>query len=301
MRLLPCCDTLLLVRAPEVGEITEEAKGVLLSLVALGGDEAALGGLYEDERAECMAAWRALGELDEEARRALLSVWTVSAHGEATAGIDSLHPTWIEAALEGEPDYLLRHLRGRLPLPLQAVVEKLMTDAPAENQDVGIPAELSREIERLAFEPLARLCEGGCGPIAAWLCALEFEALQVEVIRKGARTLGHSLAGTDASIQARAMALAGQPWAAVMAEAFAETISAEQRRVARMHASANVHASARTAAERLLHVGLAALKSELAEEGAASMLRVAGRLPAELGRSLLSDTLVSPVGPVAAG
>jgi hypothetical protein len=277
------------VATEELGEITDEAKGVLLSVVALGGDEAVLDGLHEPLRGECVAAFRALGRLEGGTREARLSAWRARAHSGLPAGLQSLHPSWIEAALAGEPAYLRRHLQGRLPQPLRAAVENLMTDAAAKDRDLGIGPKHSREIERLAFGHLDQLCEGACGPLAATLCALDFEALQAEVTRRGARTLGRSLAGTDAIIQARAMSLAGQPWATAMAEALGESLTAEQRMDARKHASGNVHASSRTAAERLQHIGLAALKSELEGEGVSSVFRVAGRLPVELGRRLLSE------------
>jgi hypothetical protein len=277
------------VAGQELGEITDEAKGALLSLVALAGDEAVFAGLVEDEAAGCAAAWLALGQLEKVFREAVLSAWRARAQGGLPEGLEHLHPSWIAATFAGEPSYLLRYFQGRLPHALGHAVEALMAGAAVEDQDAVMGPQQGHEIEQIALAPLVRLCEGSCGPLAAKLCGLEFEALQVEVTRRGARTLAQSLAGADASIQARAMALAGQPWAAVMAEAWGKSISAEERTAARIHASANVYASARTSAERLLHIGLAALKSELAAEGAGSVSRVAGRLPAELGRRLLSE------------
>jgi hypothetical protein len=279
------------VPAQELGEITDEAKGVLLSLVARGGDEAALGGLADGEHEECVAAWRALGRLEEGARDALLSAWRARAKAGLPDGIGGLHPSWIEAALAGEPLYLLRYLHGRVPQALRPAVEKVMTSAAAGSWDPSIGPALGREIERLAFGHLAPLCESACGPLATRLCALDFEALQTELTRTGARTLGRSLGGTDAGVRARAMALAGEPWAGVMAEAFRESISVEQRKAAIVHASANVQASARTASQRLLHLGLATIAADLVAEGEGSLLRVAGRLPADLGQQLLGRPL----------
>jgi hypothetical protein len=83
------------------------------------------------------------------------------------------------------------------------------------------------------------------------------------------------------------MALAGEPWAQVIADAFREKLSDDEREAARNHAATNVRASAYTSADRLLHIGLAALKACLSEEHAGSVFRVAGRLPAVLGRQLL--------------
>jgi hypothetical protein len=203
------------------------------------------------------------------------------------SGIERLHPSWIEAVLASEPPDLLAYWGRALPEVFGTTVERLMGRTEARATKTEISPTLALALDRLAFGHLAPLCEGDGGPLAARLCSLGFDELHDEVIRTGARTLGQSLAGTDAATRARAMALAGEPWAQLMADAFAEKISDDDRKAARMHAATNIRASAVTPSERLLHIGLAALKARLSDEHAGSVFRVAGRLPAHLGRQLL--------------
>ena len=61
-------------------------------------------------------------------------------------------------------------------------------------------------------------------------------------------------------------------------------------RIAMAHANERIPDSARTPCERLLHIGLAVLKSDLAAEHPGSVYRVAGRLPAALGRPMIGWT-----------
>jgi hypothetical protein len=83
------------------------------------------------------------------------------------------------------------------------------------------------------------------------------------------------------------MASAGEPWAQLIGAASLVAVSVEERSVAAALANQRIPDSARTPGERLLHVGLAALKSELVAEGTGSLLRVAGRLPEPLGRPMI--------------
>jgi hypothetical protein len=83
------------------------------------------------------------------------------------------------------------------------------------------------------------------------------------------------------------MAAAGDPWAQVIGAASADSASEAERKTAMAHASVRIPDSARTPSDRLVYVGLSALKSELADKHAGSIYRVAGRLPAALGRFML--------------
>jgi hypothetical protein len=270
----------------QLGELADEGKGVLLCL-ALSGEEATLRGLEKPEGDACRAAWRTLGAEDESARNKILDAWRAQATSGLPRCIDHLHPSWIEAALAGEPPYLLRTFRGILPPALRPTVEKLLGTAGGAGAEAILDRDLARAIEHIAFGHLAPLCESPCGPLATSLCELDFQALQTQVTRTGALTLGYSLAGASSVVRARAMALAGEPWAGVMAAAFAEAPPEDKRRAALAHAAANVHASARTPSERLFHIGLAAIRADLAAEGVGSIFRVAGRLSVEQGRELL--------------
>jgi hypothetical protein len=275
------------VEKQQLGEAAEEVKGVLLGLAVSGEPAAALDGLEGPEGDACRAAWRALGELDEPALNGLLDAWRAQASTGLPRDIDRLHPSWIEAALAGEPPCLLRYFHRALPEPLRPTVERLMREGREPSADVDLDRGLRWAVRRIALGHLAPLCESTCGPLATRLCAAGFDELQREVTHTGARTLGHSLVGASAAVRVRAMALAGEPWARVIGEALAEEISDSQRRAAIGHAAANVNASARTPTERLLYIGLAALKADLSVEGVGSLFRVAGRLPTDPGRQLL--------------
>jgi len=276
-----------------------EERGILLSLLAAGAEEASLDALDEMRRRSCFEAWQALRAVGAEAQARIRAEWRQEAASGLPLGLERLHPSWIREALAGEPAYLLRALRSGLSEPVRtvsvqavsvrAVVDWLLDadDGPTMNAPVCPSAGLQRDVERLAFGWLAPLCESACGPVAGRLCDLQFEELLAEATRYGARTVGQSLAGVAPGLRARAMASAGEPWARVIGEASLETVSSAARSAAADYANTMIPPSARTAGDRLLHIGLVALKSELAAESPGSFLRVAGRLPASLGRPML--------------
>ena len=80
------------------------------------------------------------------------------------------------------------------------------------------------------------------------------------------------------------MAAAGAPWAEVIRDASALALSKDERKTVLRHANAELPDSARTPRERLLHIGLAILKSDLVAEHPGSIYRVAGRLPVAMGK-----------------
>jgi hypothetical protein len=265
-----------------------ETRGILLSLFALGVPFSALDGIDEERRAVCSEAWHALLAQSEAEGRRILAEWRVEATCTLPRGLELLHPSWIAAALEGEPSHIIRLLLDDLPQPLRATVLGMPGFGLSPAEETGsCPAATKREVARLAFGWLAPLCESTCGPLAEALFGLAFDALLAEVTRRGARIVGQSLAGAPPALRARAMAAAGEPWAQVIGEVAAASLSEAERKVAMNHANVRIPDSARTPAERLLHVGLAALKSELAAEHPGSVCRVAGRLPVSLGRPMV--------------
>jgi hypothetical protein len=280
------CATLHGVAARELGQLSSETKGVLLALVVLDAGEAACAGLAAMEREGIFQAWRALGRLPEKERAVLLAGWRAEAARILPAGFEALHPSWIEDALATEPPYLIESLRGGLPGIFHPVLDNLLArTAPTE---CGPASAVSvSDLTYLAFGHLVPLCEGEVGALAARLCAMPFGALLDEVTRMGARILGHSLVGSDAAVRSRAMAMAGPPWGELIGRALGEAISDEQRRAAAAHVAGAVDSAACTPAERLLHIGLRGLEVALSEEPPGSLARVAGRLPAGLGRRLL--------------
>jgi hypothetical protein len=272
-----------------------EARGILLSLWAAGASKSALECLDEKRRAVCSMAWQTLLVASEAERARVLVEWRAEAVSGLPRGVERLHPSWIACALEGEPAHILQIVLPDLPEPLRSSVPGLpgiagIGSRPAETM-AACPAAAKREIQRLAFAWLGPLCESDCGPLAESLCDLAFDELLSEVTRRGARALGQSLAGAAPALRARAMAAAGEPWAQVMGAAASESVSDADRKTAMAHAKMRIPDSARTPGERLLHIGLAALKSELAAEHPGSVARVAGRLPASLGWPIMGWSL----------
>jgi hypothetical protein len=274
------CATLQGVEEPGLGEPTCEIKGVLLAAAALGANETAWSGLAEADREACLAAWRWLGDLGSAVQKSVLARWRAQVTAGIPDGIERLHPSWLDFVLAGEPPDVVAQVREMLPRA-EANTGCLIPPGVAARASVPLA------VVKMALEPLQRLYGEPCGPLAAELVALPFDELAQEVIRTGAHTLAWSLAGSEASVQARAMAMAGEPWAAIMANALREPVSPDARKAALAHVAANVESSARSPAERLAYVGLAALRARLVAEHPSSPYRVAGRLPAALGRRLV--------------
>jgi hypothetical protein len=268
-----------------------ETRGILLSLLAIGAEESAIERLDEKRRAVCSVAWQELLLASEAERLRVLAEWRAEAASTMPQGLEQLHPSWIVAALEGEPAHLLRLVLPDLPESVRATVLGLPASTGAVSQPgeetEACAASIRREVERVAFGWLAPLCELDCGSLAESLLGLALGELLTEVTRRGARVVGQSLASAAPALRARAMAAAGEPWAQVIGSASAESVLAADRKTAMAHANTRIPDSARTPSERLLHIGLAVLKSELAAEHPGSTYRVAGRLPAALGRSMI--------------
>ena len=279
--------------AGALGQLGSETKGVLLAFVLLDADGVTFAALADDEREPIFDAWRSLGSLVEDERNRLLAEWRKEVASGLPSGLHRLHPSWIEDALVDEPPYLLEQLLVCVPGVLRPLVEERPGEAAPSTRALSGPHLAIAS--RIAFGPLAPLCEGHCGPLAANLCALTFAALIDEVTRLGARTLGRSLGrslvGPDVAARARAMAMAmtmtGEPWASAIRETLGEVISDDDRRAAAVCVASSVDTAARSPSERLLSMGLSALRSQLLTEHPGSLSRVAGRLPAALGRRLL--------------
>ena len=246
----------------------DRERGMLLAFHSLGPGESGLIALDEPSQAICARAWRDFQALDEAAQARCLAAWRAPVASALPTGLSRLHPSWRQEALAGERAEVRATLEDRVP-------------------GAALPDETRREIARIAFAWLGPLAESDGGPLSDKLCGLEFEELLSEVTRLGARTVGLSLAGAAPALRARAMALAGEPWAKVIGEASVETVSRKDRSIATVLASTSVASQARAPAERMLAIGVAALRARLAEEHPGSPFRVAGRLPAPLGRALV--------------
>lgn len=253
----------------------------------MAAEDSALRLLDEKQRALCAGAWQELLGLNGTARDRVFSEWRAEAASTLPQGLERLHPSWIVTALEREPAHLLRLVLSDLPEFLRATVLAMPGIVDALPANLACPVASKREVERVAFAWLAPLCEGDRGPLAERLCGLAFDDLLSEVTRRGARTVGQSLIRGAPTLRARAMAAAGEPWAQVIGEGARETLSATEHKSAMALAHTRIPDSARTPNERLLHIGLATLKSELGAEHPGSLYRVAGRLPVALGRPMV--------------
>jgi hypothetical protein len=245
----------------DVGNIVAadaEVRGIVLAVSTLGGGASAFAALDGQAGAACAEAGRALARLELADRQRVLGVWRAEAASVIPSALSRLHPSWCEAALAGE-----------------------RRDIVAA---IAAGGEAARVLARIGFGPLFPLCESRPGPVGEALCGVSFDALVAALTRRGARLAGRSLASASPRLRARAMAAAGEPWAAELAAGAAEPSTVEeQAAAAALVAEAGPWPTAR---ERLLQVGLTAAKRELEAEGQASLLSVAGRLPAPLGRGL---------------
>ena len=249
----------------------------------MGAEKSALERLDEKRRVLCARAWQELLGAHEGERARALAGWRAGAANTLPWGLERLHPSWIVAALEGEPTHIRRLVLSSLPESLRTLVLGM----PGMGSGGTMASATKREVDRVAFGWLAPLCEGECGPLAESLCSLSFDELLAELTHRGARTVGQSLAGAAPGLRARAMAAAGEPWAQIIGAASAESARDADRKIAMTHAHARIPDSARTPSERLLCIGLSVVKSELAAEHPGSIYRLAGRLPAALGQPLL--------------
>jgi hypothetical protein len=278
-----------------------EERGLVagLALLAAGGEAARRVVGAGDQGARALGAWKALQAMGREQRAAALAELVRDVRTPLPARIEELHPSWLELVLTGEPPGLARAVVAGLPVGFKLAVEAwIRREAPAAHPSTVWalePAALA-DVQRLLLGPLQVLTVDASGPLGTGLAAREAAELLAEVARRGARTLGTSLAGAPLPVRARTMAQAGAPWAEeIAAAASAAADDTDQRDRARdlvVAAAAMQPPPAPgtpeiTPEERLRAVGVLVLARELAAEGPASVARVAGRLPFDLGRALL--------------
>jgi hypothetical protein len=261
-----------------VTSLTPDERGLVAGALALGAEKAAVDRVLGGERAA--AAWAAVRDLARDQRAVALAELLRELLAPLPSGIEALHPSWLAGALAGEPAGLAAALRGT-------------GQGAGQSDDGGAGAPWSLDLDaraqlaRAVFGALEPLTEDPAGPLGAALRDLEPAALLAEVTRRGAQALGVSLAGAPLELRARAMASAGPPWADEVAAAAAQPADTAAREAARELVARAAAVPATTPADRLCAVGLLALAPLLAAEGPGSLRRVAGRLPAELGRRLL--------------
>jgi hypothetical protein len=244
-------------------------RGAALALCRLAAEGSALRFFEERQREVLSSAMEELCASDPPTRARTLSDWRREAASVVSEGLSRLHPSWIDEALAGERTEVAEMARAAI------------IDGRRAFEGVG------RDVARAAFGWLVPLCESRAGPLAEELCGRSDEALRTEIVRRGARAIGRSLAGAPPTLRARAMAAVGEPWAREIAAGSTERLTREERGAATALATGAAVSEDCDPRERLLLVGVAALRAELAADAPGSCLRVAGRLPAWLGRRLV--------------
>jgi hypothetical protein len=260
------------------GTPSPEERGFVAGLYRLGAEKPAVDRALAAEGA--LRAWLALRDLPHEQRVTALGDLLRDTLAPLPPGIAELHPSWLLEALSGEPAGLARALAEGTP------VAAALDGAGVQAWPLDPEARL--ELRRLAFASLETLAVEPAGPLGRELAALDGEGLERELCRRGAGTLGLSLAGAPLELRARAMATTGAPWSVEIAAAAARATAPAEREQARQLVARAAGMPALTSVHRLRALGLLALGPLLAAEGAGSALRVAGRLPVELGRALLA-------------
>jgi hypothetical protein len=257
------------------GTLGPEERGFVAGLTLLGLEKPAVDRALAGEGVA--RAWSEIRDLPRERRATALPELVRDVLSPLPPGVADLHPTWLREALAGEPDGLARALAQG------TAVAGLVPDGDSWPLEPAV----RRELLRLVLVPLEALAVEPAGPLGRELLALDEATLDLELCRRGARTVGTSLAGAPLELRARAMASAGAPWSVEIAGAAARPTEPAARERARRLVARAAALPALTPQHRLRAVGLLAVGGELIAEGAASALAVAGRLPVDLGRLLL--------------
>jgi len=234
--------------------------------------------------------------MDRAERARAIGVLLRRARAPVPDGIENVHPGWLRGALEGEATPILRALVAGLPPEAVAVAREIIAargDGDAAQPAPAIADAPLAELRRAAFAslvPMPRPADAERADAPPWLrlAVLPFPALLAEIERRGAVTLGASLAGAPPAVAARAAAAAGSALGPVVLEAARTSPAGDERERARgvVAAAARV---ADPAVGSTTIVGLVALASELAATPGAAQI-IAQRLPPRLGRILVNPS-----------
>lgn len=275
------------------GLLIPEERGLLLALFRAALDDKVFDSLAEDSRNRCAAGYRALYELSIEEREAELVAWQSEALATYPPGLEHLHSSWILAAIRQEPSALIRPILRGLPPALQSLVDAYFVQEDgvtwASSETSGLDPERSREILRFLLNPLEALLVDPVGPLGKELHTIAFDQLILRIMHHGAVAVGQSLAGASLAVRAKAMAVLGKPWAALVGEKSSENVSVDERAAALAHTRTPMSRAATGTDDRLFYIGLSVVKDALLKEGQKSLFSVAGRLPHSLGCTWLGS------------
>ena len=270
--------------------------GCVLTL-ALGGDPGGDGQARarwpSPDAAACRAALAALGAMDRAERAHAIAGLLRQARAPVPDGIENVHPGWLRAALESEVTPILRAIVAGLPPEVGAVAREIIAargEGDAAEETPAIADAPLAELRRAAFAmlvPMPRRTDAEHADAPPWLrlAVLPFPALLAEIERRGATTLGTSLAGAPPAVAARAAASAGARSGRSCSRRRGDRRRVEERERAR----ALVAAAARVAETNVGFDddrGLAGA-GERAGGSAGAAQVIAQRMPPRLGRIML--------------
>jgi len=265
-----------------------EERGFLLGATVLGLSPEAAGFLTDPHGEFCAAALGRLGSLDREPKAQELAHLARDISAPYPPFMRDIHASWLVPLLSPEPSDLIPALVAGAPQAAREAAQEVMngrSGEPRATEPVVLPAEVAAELRRYLFAGLGEAPPAG-GPLISKLLEMSGPALQKELRRLGARSLGATLAKAAPELRARAMASVGAELAAELCQA-AETAD----RVERAEAESDVKGAAAdltgTVEERLLAIGVSALLRLIRSEPPASRVALAHRLPRKLGRRLL--------------
>jgi hypothetical protein len=172
---------------------------------ALTGEDAALGRLSVASEQRCRAALERLRAAPRADRAAALAREAQNLSATLPAGLERVHPSWIAAALAGEPPPVVAILLGEAPATLAAAVRAYLPATQAPGQRAPEPDRAVRAwLRRRTLGQLApmTLPPGTPAELVA-LFDLSAEALVARLGELGHAELGTRAARTFASLTAR--------------------------------------------------------------------------------------------------
>jgi hypothetical protein len=301
-----------------LSELDATERGFVLGLLLLGAadNDDATAPLLPPSRERCAEALAALRALPRGERLRATGAMARDAMAPLPAGIENVAVEQLRVALGGESAQTLALVAHETPAGVKAAARDLlamMNSAGAAERavDASVDSSLVAEVQRAALAAIVAV-----PPVSAaalpdrWdlrLAALSAAACLAEVTVAGARCLGFSLRGEDATIISRAARRVGPPWDGHVVAAASERVEALEGGEAGDDAAARACVAAVKASddvrETLSRIGARALGTRFAGQNAGGLgsadlvVALAQRLPLAIGEELIAATKRSPVDP----
>jgi hypothetical protein len=278
---------------PAVAGLGLEGKGLVLGAVlARVPPREVAARLPADSPAGCAEAVAGLAAAHRAGRAAALASLIALARASVPAGIERVHPGWLRERFVREPSEVVRAVAAGLPTPIRRIADEILLergDGSTPPVAAGSTAVASA-LRRIVFAGLVPLDGLGAptAPEVRALIGLSFAALDEDIERRGARTIGVSLRGAEPAVIARGAAGVGPRLSRVVLEAASQRGPAAERDTARRLLSV---AAADPAPRPAWNVGARALGAELCAYGWDAARAVAQRLAPNRGRRLMTYAL----------